>query len=73
MAAVVGTDSNEDDQVDHPWEFPGRPAAFDYLSGPTGGGWDKVDRREFVLLPVENSDIVVRVSLDDAKGNTFWN
>src|SRR5687768_18029737 len=38
--------------------FPGRPVAFDYTTGATGGGWDAVDRREFALLPVVNGDLI---------------
>ncbi len=73
LATVLGTDEDEDGQVERPWEFPGRPAAFQYSAGPTDGGWDALNRREFVLLPVQNSDIVVRVLSDDASGNVFWN
>ncbi|HND33947.1 MAG TPA: hypothetical protein PLA94_28300, partial [Myxococcota bacterium] len=73
LATVLGTDEEEDGQVERPWEFPSRPAAFQYSSGPTGGGWDPLNRREFVLLPIQNSDIVVRVHSDDASGNVFWN
>ncbi len=73
LATILGTDEDEDGQVERPWEFPARPAAFQYSSGPTGGGWDPLNRREFMLLPVQNSDITVRVHLDDASGNVFWN
>lgn len=67
-----GSDTDEDGTVNVAWEFPGRPAAFSYTTGPTGGGWDPVDRREFMLLPVVNGDIVARLELNSGETETFW-
>jgi hypothetical protein len=72
VAVILGTDANEDGDVDRPWELPARPVAFDYLSGPTGGGWDPVYRQEFVLLPVQNSDIAAKIQLDSAYSSIYW-
>ena len=44
-------------------ELPAEPTIFQYLAGPTGGGWDPKDERTFVMLPVTNSDVVLRVRL----------
>ncbi len=67
-----GSDEDEDGQVSPAWEFPGRPVGFETLSGPTGGGWDPVDRRQFVLLPVVNTDIAARLHLDAGKAEVLW-
>ncbi|MDP2305430.1 MAG: hypothetical protein Q8P18_05340 [Pseudomonadota bacterium] len=66
-----GSDENEDNEV-VAWEFPGRPVGFETLSGPTGGGWDPVDRRQFMLLPVVNTDIAARLHLDSGKAEVLW-
>ncbi|MDP2315312.1 MAG: hypothetical protein Q8P41_20615 [Pseudomonadota bacterium] len=67
-----GTDENQDGAVDPPWEFPGRPVAYETLSGPSGGGWDPVDRRQYVLLPVTNTDIAAQLHLDSGKSELLW-
>lgn len=75
LASVLGVDTNDDGEIasgDIAFEFPARATGFDYRTGPEGGGWDEVDRREFMLLPVENSDLVAKVNLDKAKANTDW-
>jgi hypothetical protein len=44
-----------------PFELPAPPIVFTMEAGPTGGGWD-VDRRQtHAIVPVTNSDIVVRI------------
>ena len=58
---------------DKTFTAPGRPVAFETDNGPSGGGWDAVDLRQYVLLPVTNSDFVDRVWLDEAQTYTFWN
>lgn len=73
LAFVAGTDSNDDSLVERPWELPSRPVAFDYTGGPSGGGWDPVNRREFMLIPVENTDISARLSLDSMDAQVLWN
>ncbi len=75
ILTLVGTDANGDGTVgtgDRSWEFPGRPTAFNFTVGPSGGGWDKVDRREFVMLPATNSDLVARIHLDSAQALVDW-
>jgi hypothetical protein len=55
-----------------PLELPGKPLIFQYDAGPTGGGWDPLDRRTFVLLPVTNSDIVLRVRIEHWLAEVIW-
>jgi hypothetical protein len=75
LLSFYATDVDDDGTIegtDRAWEFPARPLAFQYKAGPTGGGWDPVDRREFVLLPVSNSDLVARVELSRARTKVDW-
>ncbi len=58
---------------EHYFEMPGRPCAFWYDAGATGGGWDELDRRPFVLWPITNSDYVGRVRLSSAEVEIVWN
>ena len=53
-------------------ELPAAPVLFEYTAGPTGGGWDPVDRRTFALLPVTNSDFTVRVRLEAWSVEAIW-
>jgi len=57
---------------DTAWDFPGRPATFETLNGPVGGGWDAVDRRQYGLLPVTLSDLVARVRLEAGDADVRW-
>lgn len=59
-------------QISSGFELPGPPVVFQYEAGPTGGGWDEVDRRTFVLLPVTNSDLAVRVRLQAWAIEAIW-
>ena len=55
-----------------PLELPAEPTIFQYLAGPTGGGWDQKDERTFVMLPVTNSDVVLRVRLKAWAVEVIW-
>ncbi|MEC8423721.1 MAG: hypothetical protein VX000_08080, partial [Myxococcota bacterium] len=44
-----------------PLELPARPLAFTMEAGPTGGGWNADRRQVHLLVPVTNSDVVLRV------------
>jgi hypothetical protein len=55
-----------------PLELPAEPTIFQYLAGPTGGGWDLKDLRTFIMLPVTNSDVVLRVRLKQWKVEVIW-
>ncbi len=72
---VLRASGNLDRYADeeYAFELPGRPAAFWYDAGPTGGGWDELDRRDFVLWPITNSDFVGRVRLASAQVEILWN
>lgn len=75
LSSYAGTDVDEDGLIgtgDSPWEAPGRPLAFELYVGPTGGGWDLGDRREFAIIPAESSDVVGRLFLDAAKSTVSW-
>ena len=58
--------------VADPLELPAEPTVFQYLAGPTGGGWDPKDERTFVMLPVTNSDVVLRVRLKAWSVEVIW-
>ncbi len=70
------TDRNEDGALtpglEVYWEAPARPLGFQFLSGPTGGGWDDLDRKEMTLLPLENADEVARIHVDGGKADVSW-
>jgi len=55
-----------------PLELPAPPVVFQYNAGPTGGGWDELDRRTFVLLPVTNSDFVLRIRVKPWVAEVIW-
>ena len=55
-----------------PLELPATPVIFQYDAGPTGGPWDALDRRTFVLLPVTNSDLVMRVRIKSWVTDVIW-
>ncbi len=65
-------DLNGDGSVDKPLELPGRPTCFWYDSGPTGGGWDQLDRRVFALWPIMNSDYTLRARLTSGDIEILW-
>ncbi len=66
-------DLDRDGDTEYTFEMPGRPAAFWYDTGPTGGGWDELDRRAFMLWPITGSDLVGRVRLSSANVEVVWN
>lgn len=72
LLTVKGVDTNQDTTTDAALVFPGRPAAFEYLAGPTGGGWDDTERREGMLLPLTNSDAAARIDLDAGRSEVLW-
>ena len=77
LLSWAGTDKDESGSIeagsaDKFWEAPGRPVAFSFESGPTGGGWDDLDRKEMAILPVENTDVAARVFLDAGKAEVDW-
>jgi len=63
--------TNSDGNVDS-FELPAAPTIFQYVAGPSGGGWDELDRRTYVLLPITNSDWVIRVFLDAWRTDVRW-
>lgn len=72
LLAFIGSDFDGDDLPDTTWEMPARPVAFETYNGATGGGWDEVDRRQLMLLPVTNSDLTARIWLDGGKADAVW-
>ncbi|NOY26086.1 MAG: hypothetical protein GXP62_09460 [Oligoflexia bacterium] len=54
------------------FDAPGKPLVFQYDVGPTGGGWDVLDRRTFALLPLIGNDLVLRVRLESWNVEVVW-
>jgi hypothetical protein len=44
-----------------PNELPAAPLAFEMEAGPEGGGWNPDRRQVHLLVPVTNSDVVLRI------------
>lgn len=55
-----------------PLLLPGEPVIFQYDAGPTGGGWDVLDRRTYALLPLTGNDLVLRVWLRTWNVEVVW-
>ena len=55
-----------------PMDLPGAPVLFQVDAGPTGGGWDVLDRRTYALIPVTNSDRVVNIRLSAWSTEMVW-
>jgi hypothetical protein len=72
LLTVKGIDTNQDTTTDAALVFPGRPAAFEYFAGPTGGGWDDTERREGMLLPLTDADAAARIDLDAGRSEVRW-
>jgi hypothetical protein len=53
--------------------LPAAPLAFDYDAGPSDGGWNEYRGRSFALIPITNSDIVVRLRLETWSVEAVWN
>ena len=53
-------------------EQPEPPLVFDIEAGPTGGGWDEDRTQVHILLPVTNSDFVMRVRADSWETEVIW-
>lgn len=54
------------------FDAPGEPIVFQFDAGPTGGGWDVLDRRTFALLPLTGNDLVLRVRLESWNVEVVW-
>jgi hypothetical protein len=63
--------TNTDGNVEA-FELPAAPTIFQYDAGPSGGGWDQLDRRTYALLPITNSDWAIRVRLDAWQTEVRW-
>jgi hypothetical protein len=59
LAATGDNDLNGDRDI--VLDMPSDPVAFTYRVGPSGGGWDVVDERPFVLVLSQSKDIAARV------------
>ncbi len=53
-------------------ELPAPPLVVEYDAGPTGGGWDEDPTHHMALVPVTNSDILLRVRLDTFQVEAIW-
>ncbi len=54
------------------FNLPAAPLGFTMDMGPSGGGWDKDRTKAHILLPVTNSDIVVRVRPQGWYSEVVW-
>ncbi|MEL6342050.1 MAG: hypothetical protein AAFV53_02885 [Myxococcota bacterium] len=53
-------------------DLPAEPVIFQYNAGQRGGGWDVLDRRTFALIPIQNSNFVLRIRLDTWTVEEIW-
>ncbi len=67
-----GSDEDEDGTPEIPWNFPGRPVGFEAVGGPSGGGWDPVDVRQYMVQPIVGSDFAVRLELSSGQTDVSW-
>ena len=65
-------DNDGDDTRDVVFDGLGDPVYFHYRVGPTGGGWDPIDERTFVLVPSASSDMVARVANLTGEVEVTW-
>ena len=55
-----------------PIELPGAPLVFSMVTGPTGGGWDPYQVRQYAIVPAVNSDLVARIRLQAWQVEATW-
>ncbi|MFT5683713.1 MAG: hypothetical protein ACI8RZ_004645, partial [Myxococcota bacterium] len=53
-------------------EIPAPPTIFQYRSGQSGGGWDEVQERTYILQPVLNTNAVLRIRTDTWEVENTW-
>jgi len=53
-------------------ELPAPPTLFEYRMGNSDGGWDSRRQRSMVLLPIVNSDVVLRVRIKRWDVEVVW-
>jgi hypothetical protein len=53
-------------------EIPAPPTVFQYTSGRSGGGWDELQRRTYLLQPVLNTNVVLRIRMDTWQIEEIW-
>lgn len=53
-------------------ELPAAPTLFEYRMGNSDGGWDSRRQRTMVLLPIVNSDVVLRVRVKQWDVEVVW-
>ena len=53
-------------------EQPAAPLVFDFDAGPQGGGWDEDRTQVHILLPVTNSDFVMRIKAEAWQTQVIW-
>lgn len=70
MSADGNNDATDDREVQ--FDMPSDPIYFQYRVGPTGGGWDLVDDRPFVLVLSQDSDLVGRVEPQTGEIEVDW-
>lgn len=75
LVSWAAADANHDGEATRSGEgfgSLGRPAPYHTYAGPTGGGWDRVDRREYALVVSTNTDVAASLWLDEASAVHAW-
>ena len=53
-------------------ELPAAPSIFEYRTGRSNGEWDTRSRTSMIMLPVVNSDLVLRVRIKKWDVEAIW-
>ncbi len=53
-------------------ELPAAPSIFEYRTGRSNGEWDERSRTSMIMLPVVNSDLVLRVRIKKWDVEAIW-
>ncbi|MBM75804.1 MAG: hypothetical protein CMK59_10425 [Proteobacteria bacterium] len=56
-----------------PLQFPRTPHFFTYQLGAEDGGWEPITQEPAVVVPITNSDILIRLDLESWMVSAVWN
>ena len=54
-------------------QIPANPRTFEYTIAESDGGWDPVLSKQGVIIPVINSNIVIRIDIENWAIDAVWN
>ena len=74
LEGILGAegDNDRDGTREVPMDMPTDPVYFSFPVGPTGGGWDPVDIRPFLLVGSQSGDRVGRVEPSTGDIEVDW-